>query len=135
MTHPVHSGRGQGIRSQPSNRGIQPTTRSLKRNAWLIGLPTAILAAGSVYAIVVGPTGPGPFYTYFDASGTVIGYRAIDCHGNKTGWGRTSGSYSDGVMICDPIWSFGRLLPLRTSFHLTRGANPCPVSNSFPSSP
>lgn len=78
-------------------------TRYLKRNAWLIGL-TAILAAGSAYAIVVGPTGPGQFCTYFDGNGNVIGYRAIDCHGNKTGWGRTSGSYSDGVMICDPIW-------------------------------
>lgn len=63
----------------------------------------ATLVAGAAYA-AVGPTGPGQFYTYFDASGKVVGYQAIDCHGNRTAWGRFTKNYADGIMICDPDW-------------------------------
>lgn len=64
----------------------------------------AALAIGSVAAFAPpGPTSAGEFYYYFDASGNVVGYRALDCHGVASGWGKTSARYSNGYAFCDPV--------------------------------
>jgi hypothetical protein len=57
---------------------------------------------GAAFAAPPGPTTIGEFYYYFDASGHVTGYRAIDCNGNYTSWGKTSTQYSNGYAICNP---------------------------------
>lgn len=62
----------------------------------------AALAIGVAIAAVPGPTATGEFYYYHNASGALVGYRAIDCNGNKVGWGVTSARYSSGWMICNP---------------------------------
>lgn len=78
--------------------------KAFKTRIALIGALT-ILAVGSAYAVIApGPTGPGEFAYYLDENGGIVGYRAIDCQGKKTGWGRTSGSVETGVMLCEPIW-------------------------------
>lgn len=62
------------------------------------------LAIGTAAAFAApGPTAAGEFYYYLDASGNVIGYRAIDCHGTPSGWGKTSTRYSNGWFVCDPV--------------------------------
>jgi len=75
-------------------------TISRLRRAALAAL--TLLTIGIAIAAAPGPTARGEFYYYFNASGTVVGYRAIDCDGNKVGWGVTSNRYSNGWMICDP---------------------------------
>ncbi len=62
----------------------------------------AAFAIGAAVAAAPGPTSRGEFYYYFNASGQVIGYRAIDCNGNTTGWGKTSTFYSNGYQLCLP---------------------------------
>lgn len=71
------------------------------RRPWLLAL-FASLALGTAFAANPGPTSIGEFYYYFDASGNTIGYRAIDCQGNLTAWGKTSARYSNGYAICLP---------------------------------
>lgn len=61
------------------------------------------LAIGIAIAAAPGPTSNGEFYYYQDAAGKTIGYRAINCNGTYTSWGKTSARYANGYMICDPI--------------------------------
>lgn len=77
---------------------------SIKRRGTRIVLALAAACViGAAVAAVPGPTHSGEFYYYFDASGKTIGYRAIDCYGNYTSWGKTSTFYSKGYMLCLPI--------------------------------
>lgn len=62
----------------------------------------AALAIGAAIAAAPGPSAPGEFYYYLNASGSVVGYRAIDCDGNKTGWGTATNRYESGWMLCEP---------------------------------
>jgi Family of unknown function (DUF6289) len=62
----------------------------------------AVLAIGTAIAAAPGPTSNGEFFYYFDSAGKTIGYRAIDCNGNFSGWGKTSTRYADGYMLCLP---------------------------------
>ncbi len=71
------------------------------RRPLLLALATA-LVIGAAAAAAPGPTAIGEFYYYFDAAGNTIGYRAIDCHGNYTAWGKTSTRYSNGYALCLP---------------------------------
>ena len=77
---------------------------SIKRRGTRIALALAAACAiGAAVAAAPGPTHAGEFYYYFDATGKTIGYRAIDCNGNYTSWGKTSTRYSNGWMLCMPI--------------------------------
>lgn len=71
-----------------------------KRAMLLLGLAAA-MAIGTVMA-AIGPTGPGQFYYYYDASGDVVGYQAIRCDGTREAWGKFTHDYADGYFICDP---------------------------------
>ncbi|MFZ5638209.1 MAG: DUF6289 family protein [Pseudomonadota bacterium] len=76
---------------------------SLMRRSTRIALAFgAALAIGAAVAAAPGPTSIGEFYYYFDAAGNTIGYRAIDCNGNYTAWGKTSARYSNGYALCLP---------------------------------
>jgi len=77
---------------------------SIKRRSAKIALVLAAACMiGAAIAAAPGPTARGQFYYYLNASGTVVGYRAIDCSGKKVGWGTVTSRYADGWMICDPI--------------------------------
>lgn len=71
------------------------------RRPLLLALAAALII-GTAAAAAPGPTAIGEFYYYFDAAGNTIGYRAIDCHGNYTAWGKTSTRYSNGYALCLP---------------------------------
>lgn len=73
----------------------------MRKTAFVLGL-LAIVATGYALAAVAGPTGPGQFYYYYDSTGKVVGYQAIDCNGHYTSWGKFTKVYADGVFICDP---------------------------------
>lgn len=75
------------------------TQRRSTRIALALG---AALAIGVAVAAAPGPTSPGEFYYYFNANGQVVGYRAIDCYGNASGWGKTSTRYENGYQLCLP---------------------------------
>ncbi|HEY1137328.1 MAG TPA: DUF6289 family protein [Xanthomonadaceae bacterium] len=72
----------------------------MRKTALAIGLVAAAVAGYAIAAI--GPTGPGQFYYYYDSTGNVVGYQAIDCHGNYSAWGKFTKHYADGYFICDP---------------------------------
>lgn len=74
-------------------------TRRSRKIALALG---AVFAIGAATAAAPGPSAPGEFYYYLNASGAVVGYRAIDCDGNKVGWGTTTNRYSNGWMLCEP---------------------------------
>lgn len=77
---------------------------SLQRRSTKIALAIATACViGAAVAAAPGPTARGDFYYYFDASGNTIGYRAIDCNGQYTAWGKTSTRYSNGYAFCDPV--------------------------------
>jgi hypothetical protein len=76
---------------------------SIMRRSTKIALAVgAAFVIGAAVAAAPGPTSPGEFYYYFNASGQVIGYRAIDCNGNPGGWGKTSTRYQNGYQLCLP---------------------------------
>lgn len=72
----------------------------MRKTALVLGLVATAVAGYAIAAI--GPTGPGQFYYYYDSTGKVVGYQAIDCQGNYSSWGRFTKQYADGVFICDP---------------------------------
>ena len=72
----------------------------MRKTALILGLVAATVAGYAIAAI--GPTGPGQFYYYYDSTGNVVGYQAIDCHGNHSSWGKFTKNYADGYFICDP---------------------------------
>lgn len=72
----------------------------MRKTALILGLVATTVAGYAIAAI--GPTGPGQFYYYYDSAGNVVGYQAIDCHGNHTSWGKFTKNYADGVFLCDP---------------------------------
>lgn len=76
---------------------------SIMRRSRKIALAVgAAFAIGAAVAAAPGPKAPGEFYYYLNASGAVVGYRAIECNGTKTGWGVVTGNYAHGWMICNP---------------------------------
>ncbi|MBW8849225.1 MAG: hypothetical protein JF600_00465 [Xanthomonadales bacterium] len=80
-------------------------TLSIKRRGTRIALALAAACAiGAAVAAAPGPTHNGEFYYYFDTAGNTVGYRAINCDGTYVSWGKTSTRYSNGYMICDPIY-------------------------------
>ncbi len=66
-----------------------------------LALATACII-GAAIAAAPGPTSNGEFYYYLDAGGKTIGYRAINCNGTLTSWGKTSSRYSNGYALCLP---------------------------------
>ncbi|GEM_PF-726089 len=75
--------------------------RRASRRALALAIATSFLI-GIAVAAAPGPTSNGEFYYYFDAAGNTIGYRAINCNGIRTGWGKTSVRYSNGYALCLP---------------------------------
>lgn len=73
-----------------------------KTSKTLLGMALAAVM-GAAIAAAPGPTTRGEFYYYFDSTGKVIGYRAINCNGTLAGWGKTSNFYSNGYMLCLPV--------------------------------
>ncbi|MGH8080834.1 MAG: DUF6289 family protein [Lysobacter sp.] len=71
-----------------------------KKLALALGL-AAIAAVGAAVA-AIGPTGPGQIYTYYDASGAVVGQSSIHCDGTREAWGTPTKNYGVGYYICDP---------------------------------
>lgn len=61
----------------------------------------ATLAAGSTSAVAP-DLGLGEFVYYLDASGNVVGYRAIRCDGTPESWGFITKRSEGGVFLCEP---------------------------------
>lgn len=72
----------------------------MRKTAFALGL-LAAMVAGMAWA-AAGPTGPGQFYYYFDSTGRMVGYHAINCQGQHTSWGKFTRFYADGVFLCEP---------------------------------